>query len=280
MTPLAPHPLALAVENLTVTLAQTPVLQSVSLSLGAGGFLGIVGANGAGKSTLLRAIAGLVPHEGAIAVGGEPTHALGTRAWARRVAYVPQRPVLPPAMTVTDYVLLGRFAHHAYLAAETARDRRVVSAVLDRLELRAYAQRPLAALSGGEAQRVVLARALAQEAPLLLLDEPTTALDLGHSQLVLALADELRREHRLAIVCTLHDLTLAGMHADELVLLDRGTIAVAGPPAAVLTEENIARYFAATVEILPGRDGPVVSPLRLSGTAMVPTLSPTKEVAP
>ena len=257
----------LELDRLSVHLGATTLLREVSLMLGAGEFLGVVGPNGAGKSTLVRAIAGLVSHGGTVRVGGCERRDVGARSWARLVAYVPQRPVLPPGMTVTDYVLLGRSAHHGYLSAETRRDRQVATAVLERLELRAFASRALEALSGGEAQRVVLARALAQEAPLLVLDEPTAALDLGHSQLVLQIAAELRAEHGLAVLCTLHDLTLASRYADSLVLLHGGEAAVAGPPDAVVTEANLARYFGADVEVLAGRDGPVVAPLAPQGPA-------------
>lgn len=251
----------LELESVGVRLGGSAVLRDVSLRVEPGGFFGVIGPNGAGKSTLVRAIAGLVAHDGTIRVAGHTPHQLGARRWARLVAYVPQRPVLPPAMTVTDYVLLGRSPHHGYLGAETARDRAVTGAVLERLDLSGFAARALADLSGGEVQRVVLARALAQEAPLLLMDEPTTGLDLGHSQLVLALAGELRRERSLCVLCTLHDLTLAGQHADELLLLHDGLPVASGAPDEVLTVANLARYFDATVEILAGTDGPVVAPL-------------------
>ena len=250
----------LALDGVGVRVGETSLLHGVSLSVAPGGLLGVIGPNGAGKSTLVRAIVGLVAHDGTIRVADRTAHQLGTRGWARLVAYVPQRPVLPPAMTVADYALLGRAAHHALLGAETTRDRSVVGAVLERLALDRFRSRPLSELSGGEVQRVVLARALAQEAPLLVMDEPTTGLDLGHSQLVLALTDELRRERALCVLCTLHDLTLAGQHADELVVLHRGGVAVAGRPDAVLTEANVARYFGATVEILAGSGGIVVAP--------------------
>ena len=125
-------------------------------------------------------------------------------------------------MSVTDYVLLGRSAHHSYLGAETARDRRVAAAVIERLALGEFAGRRLGELSGGEAQRAVMARALVQEAPVLVLDEPTTSLDLGHSQLVLELADELRQEKGISVVCAMHDLTLAAQFAEDLLVLSHG----------------------------------------------------------
>jgi iron complex transport system ATP-binding protein len=165
-------------------------------------------------------------------------------------------------MSVTDYVLLGRSAHHPYLGAETARDRRVAATVLERLQLSAFAKRLLGELSGGESQRVVLARALVQEAPVLVMDEPTTSLDLGHSQLVLELADELRREKGLCVLCAIHDLTLAAQYSERLLVLSRGRAVLSGSPAEVLTQANIRRVFEAEVEVLDGASGPAVSPVR------------------
>ena len=137
--------------------------------------------------------------------------------------------------------------------------------MLDRLDLNAFAQRPLGELSGGEAQRVVLARALVQEAPVLAMDEPTTSLDLGHAQLVLELTDQLRREKGLCVLCAIHDLTLAAQFAERLLVLSEGRAVAAGPPRDVLTEQNVWRFFGAEVEVLAGRSGLVVSPVRRSG---------------
>ncbi|MGH9105277.1 MAG: ABC transporter ATP-binding protein, partial [Acidimicrobiales bacterium] len=163
---------------------------------------------------------------------------------------------------VTDYVLLGRSAHHSYLGAETARDRRVAAAALERLDLAGLAHRALGEVSGGEAQRAVLARALVQESPVLVMDEPTASLDLGHGQLVLEIADELRREKGLCVLCAIHDLTLAGQYADRLLVLSHGRAALSGPASDVLTEANVRHFFEAEVEVLPGRCGPTVSPVR------------------
>jgi iron complex transport system ATP-binding protein len=248
--------------DIKVSLGGKPVLTGVSLTVGAGGWLGVVGPNGAGKSTLLRALLGLVPYQGNVRVCGREYGQGEQRSRARALAYVPQRPVLPAAMNVVDYVLLGRSAHHSYLGPETARDLEVTAEVLERLELLPLASRPLSQLSGGEAQRAVLARALAQEAPVLVMDEPTTSLDLGYGQLVLELADELRKQKGLAVVCAIHDLTLAAQFSDQLMLLSTGRAVSFGPPGQVLTEANVRRYFGADVEILIGECGLVVSPAR------------------
>lgn len=267
----------LEIEATSVVLGGATVLSDVSARVDSGGWLGLVGPNGAGKSTLARAVAGLVAYEGRILIGGREQAASDWRNRARSVAYVPQRPVLPPSMNVTDYILLGRSAHHSYLGAETAKDRRVAAAVVDRLGLRTFCQRRLAELSGGEAQRVVLARALVQEAPVLVLDEPTTSLDLGHSQLVLELVDELRDEKGISVLCAIHDLTLAAQFSENLLVLCHGRAVASGSPADVLTEVNIRRFFGAEVEVLRSDSGLAVTPVRRRVpvlTAAVANLSP------
>ncbi|WP_232326364.1 ABC transporter ATP-binding protein [Microbispora sp. ATCC PTA-5024] len=249
-----------------MTLGERPVLADVSLSAGRGAWLAVIGPNGAGKSTLLRAVAGLIPAEGEVFVNGAPVRGLRPRDRARLVAYAPQSPALPPDMTVYEYALLGRTPYIAYLGRESARDREVTGSVLERLDLEAFASRPLGHLSGGERQRVVLARALAQQAPVLLLDEPTTALDLGHQQQVMDLVDRLRVADGLTVVTTLHDLTLAGQYADTLVLLAGGRAVAAGTPDQVLTEPLLARHFGARVRVGPAPDGrPLVHLVRLGG---------------
>jgi iron complex transport system ATP-binding protein len=166
-------------------------------------------------------------------------------------------------MSVFDYALLGRTPHIPYLGVESGHDIARTNEVLDRLHIADLAHRQVATLSGGERQRVVIARALLQEAPLLLLDEPTTALDVGHQQQVLELVERLRHEHGLTVLSTMHDLTLAGLYADELVLLDAGRVAARGTADAVLTEEHLRQHFGAEVTVLQGAHGPVVVPMRL-----------------
>jgi iron complex transport system ATP-binding protein len=238
-----------------VRYREVMALAEISGQVRAGEWLAIIGPNGAGKSTLLRCLAGLLRHEGTISAAGEDVATLPRRRLARLVAYVPQAPVLPPEMTVEDYVLLGRTPHIGYLGVESAADRRVCADLLDRLALPALAGRALATLSGGERQRLVLARALAQEAPVLLLDEPTSALDLGQRVDALELVDSLRRERSLTVVSAVHDLTLAGQFADRLLLLSGGRVAAAGEVAAVLREDVLAPHFGTGVEVLTGPHG-------------------------
>jgi len=243
----------ISVSGLGVARDGRPVLRDVGLDVAEGSWTAVIGPNGAGKSTLLQAIAGLLPCTGRIRLDGR--EGLRGRERARTVAYAPQNPLLPEDLTVFDYVLLGRSPYIPYLGRERAADREVAERALRRLDLADFAGRRLGRMSGGERQRVVLARALAQQAPVLLLDEPTTALDLGHQQQVLELLDELRRTEGLTVVTTLHDLGTAGQYADTLVLVSGGRIAASGRPAEVLTAELVGAHFGARVNVTAGPDG-------------------------
>jgi iron complex transport system ATP-binding protein len=253
---------AVVVSDLRVSLGGTRILAGVDISVSAGEWVTVIGPNGAGKSTLLRAVGGRLPHHGSISLFGTPSAALSRRARARMVAAVPQTPVVPPGMSVIDYVMLGRTPHISPLGRESSGDLEVVRSVLHRLELLSLADRMLSTLSGGERQRAFLARALAQEAPLLLLDEPTTALDIGHQQDVLELVDELRRDSSLTVLATMHDLSVAGEYADRLVLMAGGRVVAAGPPREVLTEGLLAEQYHARVRVVHGEHGPIVVPVR------------------
>jgi iron complex transport system ATP-binding protein len=253
---------AVRVRGLVVELGGVRVLHGVDLDIAPGEWVTVIGPNGAGKSTLLRAIGGLLPSVGEVELFGSPTARLRARDRARVVAMVAQSPVVPPGMAVLDYVLLGRTPYIAPLARESSSDLDAVRQVLRRLDLMAFANRPLETLSGGERQRVFLARALAQGATLLLLDEPTTALDIGHQQEVLELVDELRRDSGLTVLASMHELSIAGEYADRMVLLARGRVEACGLPAAVLTQELLARHYGAQVRVVDGAHGPIVVPVR------------------
>ena len=253
----------IGLDQVRVRYGGTVALAGITERAAPGEWLGVIGPNGAGKTTLLQAVARQVRHDGAVEVCGQPTSGLSPRKLARLVAYVPQRPLLPPDMTVSDYVLLGRTPHIGYLRVETDADRSICAGLIGQLGLSDLAARELGTLSGGELQRLVLARALAQQAPVLLLDEPTSALDLGRRVDALELVDKLRRERSLTVLSAVHDLTLAGQYADHLVLLDGGRVVAAGSPAEVLTESLIESVYAARVRVMPGDDGhPVVAPVR------------------
>jgi iron complex transport system ATP-binding protein len=240
----------IAFNGLTVRYGSAVALDGVCGQVADGEWLGLIGPNGAGKTTLLNAITRLTPSTGNVFISGQRANGLSRRQLARLIAYVPQRPLLPPDMTVSDYVLLGRTAHIGYLRTETAADRRACAGVIGRLDLGPMAGRQLRTLSGGELQRVVIARALAQEAPLLVLDEPTSALDLGRRMEALELIDEVRRERSLTVLSAIHDLTLAGQFAGRLMLMADGRIAADGRPAEVLREELLVSYFGPLIRVM------------------------------
>jgi cobalamin transport system ATP-binding protein len=250
------------VRGVSVEHGERTVLHPIDLDVAAGAWLGIVGPNGAGKTTLLRAVAGTVAHGGTITLGDQATAGLGPRERARLLAVAPQQPTIPSGASVTDYVLLGRTAHIPFLGREGAHDFAVLAEVLDLLGLTDLADREVVTLSGGERQRAVIARALAQEAPLLLLDEPTTALDIGHQQHVLALVDGLRHRRGLTVVSAMHDLTLAAQHADGFVLLHEGHVVARGKARDVFTPELVERVFDATVSVLDDGGDLVIVPRR------------------
>ena len=241
---------SLAVEALTVELGGRVVVRDLSLEVRAGEWTALIGANGAGKTTTLRAVAGLVDYRGVIRLGGDPAESMRARERARRVAVVPQVPVTPPEMTVADYVLLGRTPHIGYFAQESRADRQAARRAIERLDLTAFATRPMGSLSGGERQRVVLARALAQEAGVVLLDEPTSALDLARQQHVLELVDRLRAQDGLAVLSAMHDLTAVAVYCDQVVLMAAGEAVSSGRPREVLTEEDLRTHFGAAVRVI------------------------------
>lgn len=253
---------ALETDGLSVELSGDEILRGVTLAVEHGEWLGLIGPNGAGKTTLLRAVSGLVPSAGRVLVDGTALTDLSRREVARRLALVPQNPHVPAELTVAEYVLLGRTPFISYFGTETRADRLAAERAMARLALRAFAPRRLGSLSGGELQRAVLARALAQEAPILLLDEPTSALDLGRQQQVLELVDELRRDAELTVVAAMHDLTLASQYVDRMLLMNRGVTVGEGAPEDVLTEASVSAYYGASVQILRENGSLLVVPRR------------------
>jgi iron complex transport system ATP-binding protein len=253
---------AVELREVTVELGGRPVVDRVGAVIAEGEWLGLIGPNGAGKTTLLRAIARLVPFTGEIVLAGRSLTELPRGELARLVAVVPQDPSTPPWMTVAEYVLLGRTPHLGPLAKEGTRDRDAAARALARLDLLPFAGRRLETLSGGEKQRVVVARALAQEARIVLLDEPTAALDIGHQQQALELLDGLRAESGLTLVAAMHDLTLAAQYADRMLLLDGGRVVADGTPTDVLTEAAIARHYGAAIDVVQLEDRIAVVPRR------------------
>ena len=251
--------------EVTVELGGHPVVRGVDVSVADGEWVALIGPNGAGKTTLLRAVARLVSFTGEIVLDGRAVGELSRSELARLVAVVPQEPSTPPWMTVAEYVLLGRTPHLGPLAKEGARDRDAAARALGRLDLVPFAGRRLGTLSGGEKQRVVVARALAQEARIVLLDEPTAALDIGHQQQALDLLDGLRAESGLTLVAAMHDLTLAAQYADRMVLLDAGRVSAEGRPHEVLTEALIAEHYGASIQVITVDGRLAVVPTRTAG---------------
>jgi cobalamin transport system ATP-binding protein len=253
---------AISVRGLTVRLGGNLIVDGIDLDVAEGEWVTIIGPNGAGKSTALRAIGGVLSFDGRVGLHGTPIEKLPRRERAKTIAMVAQTPVVPPGLHVLDYVLLGRTPYIPALGRESAADVAAVHDVLARLDLDRFAGRELETLSGGERQRVILARALAQGATVLLLDEPTSALDIGHQQEVLDLVDELREQHGLTVLATMHDLSIAGEYADRMVMLAEGRVVASGSPRAVLTEDLLSTHYGARVRVIEGEQGPLIVPVR------------------
>jgi iron complex transport system ATP-binding protein len=245
----------LALEGLTARLGGREVLHGIDLSVGPGACVGLIGPNGAGKSTLMRAALGLIP------AGGRSSLAtLPARERARRAAWLPQAREIAWPVTVEVLVALGRAPHRALAAPLTQADRAAVAAAMERMDVARFADRPATALSGGEQARVLIARALAQEAPLLMADEPTAGLDPAHELATMETFAALAAEGN-AVVVSLHDLGLAARWCTRLVLLDEGRVAADGPPEAVLTRERLAAVYGIEAHVAPGPHGLVVQPV-------------------
>lgn len=254
----------LEIRDLRADYGGALVLRGVSLDVAAGEVVGLVGPNGSGKTTLVRAVTRVIPlRSGEARLLGEDCRALTRAELARRVAVVPQNAALPEGFTVLEIVLMGRTPHLRLLQSEGPLDLAAARRALTQTDITAFASRFAHQLSGGERQQVVIARALAQEAPVLLLDEPTSHLDVGHQMAVMDLVRRLCRERGLAVLATIHDLTLAALYCDRLVLLDRGAVVAEGAPDSVLRPELIARTYGAEVTVMrhPVSGRPVVVPL-------------------
>ena len=253
---------AISLERVTVTLGGREVVREVTAEIETGDWVALIGPNGAGKTSLLRAVAGLLPCDGSVSLEGAPLAELGRRERAQRLALVPQEPRTPPWLTVAEYVLMGRTPYLRPLAREGDADHDAAARALSRLDLDELVERTLGTLSGGERQRVVVARALAQEASIVLLDEPTASLDIGHQQQALDLLDALRETEGLTLVAAMHDLTLAAQYADRVLLLSRGRIVADGTPGEVLTEDALGEHYGATVRVVTVDDRLAVLPTR------------------
>jgi iron complex transport system ATP-binding protein len=252
----------LDVQNLAFAYRDQPVVDHVSFALHPGEVVGLVGPNGSGKSTLLRLLLGILSADrGRILLDGKPIHSLSRKAIARHAAFVPQDTAIDAAFTARDIVAMGRNPYLGRFQPETPDDLAAIDWALAATSTQHLAARFVQELSGGERQRVMLARALAQQAPLLLLDEPTANLDVAHQLDMLTQVQSVVRDNRCALIA-LHDLTLAARFCDRVLMLSNGRLVAQGKPEAVITEENLATYFyiRAKVRWEPDIGGLVVLP--------------------
>lgn len=238
----------LEVKNISINYGECAVVEDVSFALEAGKIIALLGANGAGKTTLLKSLnASLPTAKGAILLDGKDIKTYSRREIARKIAVIAQENETKFPVSVLEFVLSGRFAHGAAFGWETERDLQIAVDCLEQCDLTNYENRIMNQLSGGERQRVILARTLATEAEILLLDEPTTNLDLSHQALMLKLVRERCQNSDASAVIITHDLNLASEFADEIVLLKNGKVSAKGEPREVLTETNLREIFGVKV---------------------------------
>ena len=253
----------LQVRNLKVSYGASIIVDGIDLDVPQGGVTTIIGPNGCGKSTLLRATAGLIACDsGTVTLNGVDTAKLKRREIARQLAVLPQTPVAPEGLTVRDLVSRGRHPHQSWLRQASAEDARAVDAVMELTNIAEFADRPLERLSGGQRQRAWIAMVLAQDTPLVFLDEPTTYLDLSHSVEVLSLVRRLADQEGRTVLMVLHDLNLAARYSDQLIVMRRGEVRAVGAPTEVVTESLLSRVFdlPAVVASDPVSGGPLVVP--------------------
>jgi len=245
----------LTIKSLSVRYGQRLVLDGISLCLNRGEVLAVIGPNGVGKSTLIRSISGVLqPCGGDITIDGNPLSGMSHGERARLLAVVPQASYLPEVFTVYQTVLLGRTAYMNFFGKAAPKDHERVVGALEQTNTLDLAERLIGELSGGEKQRVLLARAMAQGAPYLLLDEPTTFLDLQHQSGLLNLVRRLSKDKNLGILMVLHDLNLASLYTDRIAILSNGKITAQGLPAQVLTEDRLTAIYQVPVHVIPHPD--------------------------
>ena len=261
---------ALEIRGLHAAYGARTVLNGIDLAVQPGEVLGLVGPNGCGKTTLIRAITRLMPwRSGEVLVGDVPVTGLSRRELAQRIAVVPQMSPLPIGYTALDVVLMGRTPHLGFLEHEGANDYAIAREALARAGAAAMAERRVDELSGGEQQNVVLARALAQQTPVLLLDEPTAHLDIGHQMAVAELVRTLAHDHGIAVLAAIHDLTLASLSCDRMAIMAEGRLLAEGTPAEVLTAEYIEQAYGVRLRVLhDAAPAPVIVPY--SGGVIAP----------
>ena len=247
--------------NLRVNIGAQPVLQGLDLAIKPGTQVGLIGPNGSGKTTLLRAIGGLLPYSGSLAFQGRQVRDWRPRPMARRLAFVRQSTPISFDFTVREIVLLGRSPHKSFLERDTRTDHSMVERALERVDLAGFAGRSIHSLSGGERRRAFLAQALVQEADLLMLDEPTTHLDVHHQFRFLHLVRGIVETGRTTIV-VFHDIELAARFSDILLVLRDGKVAASGKPSEILTPKLMAAVFRMKCRVAPTSQICYIEPLR------------------
>jgi iron complex transport system ATP-binding protein len=271
--------------DVVVELGGRRVVDGVSLTVNPGKVIGLLGPNGSGKSTLLRTLyRAIVPRTGTVSIDDRDVRAMRPKAVAQAVAVMLQDPQTEFDLTVNEFVLLGRIPHHSSFGRDTAEDLRLVQEAMDRAGVAELAGRPMGSLSGGQRQRAMLARALAQQTPVLVLDEPSNHLDIRHQ---LELMAEVRVLGR-TVIAALHDLNLAAEHCDEVVILDRGRAVAAGPPAEVLTPALVRLVFGVDARTVGDANDSVLAFRRLGApscpladdSSSAAILTPESELSP
>ncbi len=253
----------LKLQSLSASYGSRRILHDISLDVHSGEVLALIGPNGAGKSTLIRAASGVIPYTGHVRTNGDDFASLNPMQRARYIATVPQAVSLPPAYSVWETVLLGRTPYLGFLGQPSQRDEEIARQALQRVSALPFVDRRVGELSGGEQQRILLARALCQSTPILLLDEPTAHLDLQYQVSLLELVRDLAHNDKLAVLVALHDLNLAAHYADRIALMVGGEIKAEGKPGQVLRPELIAEAYCLPVQVVkhPFLDVPLVLPV-------------------
>jgi len=250
VAPSSTHSVRFELRDVCFAYEAEPVVTDLSCTIAAGEFVGIIGSNGAGKTTLIRLLSGmLTPQAGVVLASGTAVTTLDARERARRIALVPQNESVVFPWSVFTMVLLGRHPHRSGLGFERPDDYAAARAAMVHMEIAHLAERSVLDLSGGELHRVIIARALAQDTPVLLLDEPSAHLDIRHQVALFELLSRLHAQEGRTVVIITHDLNLAGLYCDRIMLMDRGEIAAFASPAEVLREDIIARHFGVQVSI-------------------------------